>query len=101
LVDVLVDGDRVASEHIGRGTHRGPFVTPAGTIPPTGRTIELQIAELFGVRQGKIRYLHAYYDSATLMRQLGLLPRQGSPAERAATRAMAFGVKARGMLRRP
>ena len=33
LVNVFADGGRVASEHIGRGTHTGPFVTPAGTIP--------------------------------------------------------------------
>ena len=38
IVNLFGDGRRVASEHIGRGTHTGPFVTPAGVIPPTGRS---------------------------------------------------------------
>jgi steroid delta-isomerase-like uncharacterized protein len=93
LINMLVDGDRVATEHVGRGTHRGPFVTPAGTIPPTGRPMELRIAEMYRVRAGKIGYLRAYYDSTTIMRQLGLLPRQGSSADRLVTQAMGLGVK--------
>jgi predicted ester cyclase len=48
LVNVFAEGDRVASEHIGRGTHTGPFVTPAGRIPPTGRRVELRIGEFYG-----------------------------------------------------
>ncbi len=99
LTNVLVDGDRVATEHVGRGTHRGPFVTPAGPIPPTGRPVELRIAEMYQVRAGKIRYLRAYYDSATLMRQLGLLPRHGSSADRLVTRAMGLGVKVKRVFR--
>ena len=100
LINVLVDGDRVATEHVGRGTHRGPLVTPAGTIPPTGRPIELRIAEMYQVQAGKIRYLRAYYDSAALLRQLGLLPRQGSSGDRLVTRAMGVGVKAKQLLTR-
>lgn len=100
LIDVLVDGDRVATEHVGRGTHRGPFVTPAGTIPPTGRPIELRIAEMYQIRAGKIAYLRAYYDSTTLMRQLGLLPQQGSTADRLATQAMGLGVRVRRVFQR-
>jgi predicted ester cyclase len=42
IVNLFADGERVASEHIGRGTHTGPFVTRAGTIPPTGRRIEVR-----------------------------------------------------------
>ncbi|WP_281356135.1 ester cyclase [Arthrobacter mobilis] len=47
---------------------------PAGEIPPTGRHIELQIAEVYQFKDGKISLLRAYYDLATLMRQLGLGP---------------------------
>ena len=43
-------------------------------IPPTGRTIELHIAEIYQIRDGKIALLRAYYDGATLMRQLGVMP---------------------------
>lgn len=100
IVSVLADGPRVATEHIGRGTHNGRFVTPAGTIPATGRRVELRIAELYELRDGKITRLLAYYDSGTLLRQLGLLPRQGSPAERATTALMALRIKATRALRR-
>jgi hypothetical protein len=51
------------------------------------------------VHQGKITSLHAYYDSASLMRQLGLLPPQGSSAERGMTSLMALGIKAQQQVR--
>jgi steroid delta-isomerase-like uncharacterized protein len=95
IVNLISDGARVASEHIGRGTHTGPFVTPAGTIPPTQRAVELRIGEFYEMHEGKIAKLRAYYDSATMMRQLGLLPPAGSGVEKAMTAVMAAGVKAR------
>jgi hypothetical protein len=79
LVNVFAEGSRVAAEHVGRGMHSGPFVTASGTIPPTGRSVELSFAELFALRDGKITRLHAYYDSATMMRQLGLAHCQVPP----------------------
>jgi steroid delta-isomerase-like uncharacterized protein len=101
IVNAFAEGDRVATEHIGRGTHTGPFVTPAGTIPPTGRKIELRIGEVYELSEGKISRLHAYYDSSTMLRQLGLLPPQGSARERAMTALMGLGVNAKRALRRP
>ncbi|MCA1678924.1 MAG: ester cyclase [Actinobacteria bacterium] len=95
ILEFIATGTHAASEHIGRGTHTGPFVSPAGTIPPTGRNVELRIAEIYEVREGKIAKLHAYYDTATLMRQLGLLPRSGSAAERTMTALMGAGIKAK------
>jgi steroid delta-isomerase-like uncharacterized protein len=68
------EGGWVFTEHTGRGTHTGPLVGPSGTIPPTGRRGELPIGELFRVESGKIVLIHAYYDGATLMRQLGVFP---------------------------
>lgn len=100
IVNVLAEGARVASEHIGRGTHDGPFVTPAGTIPPTGRRVELRIGEFYELRDGRIARLSAYYDSATMLRQLGLMPAQGSTGERAMTELMGLGVKAARAVRR-
>jgi steroid delta-isomerase-like uncharacterized protein len=100
IINLFADGERVASEHVGRGTHDGRFVTPAGTIPPTGRQVELRIGEVYEVREGKITRLVAYYDSATMMRQLGLLPPSGSGAERAMTALMGAGVKVKRALAR-
>ena len=74
IVTTIVAGDWVATEHIGRFTHTGPLLTPAGEIAPTGRRVELQIAEIYQMKDRKIGLLRAYYDAATMMRQLGLVP---------------------------
>ena len=74
IFNTIVEDDWVATEHIGRFTHTGPLVTPGGEIPPTGRRVEIQIAEFYQMKDGKIRSLRAYYDAATMMRQLGLMP---------------------------
>jgi hypothetical protein len=60
----------------------------------------LRIAELYEVRAGKIARLYAYYDSATMMRQLGLLPPRGSARERTMTAFMSMGVKVKRALKR-
>ena len=70
---ITTQGDRVVTEHTGGGTHTGPLQTPAGTIPATGKTVQLRFAEVFEMRGGKIKTMRAYWDTATLMRQLGLM----------------------------
>lgn len=81
LTSLIVAADWAASEHVGTGTHTGPLVGPAGTLPPTGRAIELQIAEIYQLRDGKLSHLRAYYDSMTLLRQLGAVPAPGQPTQ--------------------
>ena len=46
-VFVVESGDWIATEHVGRGTHTGAWVTPDGEIPPSQRPIEIKFA---GVR---------------------------------------------------
>lgn len=64
-------GETVTVEYVGRGTQTGPLVTPQGTIPPTGRSVELPLCDVMTVRGGRIVSGRTYYDVATLMRQLG------------------------------
>jgi steroid delta-isomerase-like uncharacterized protein len=66
-------GEWVATEHVGKFTHTGPLLSPAGEVPPTGRRVELRFAEIYKVKEGKLTEMRAYYDSATMLRQLGLL----------------------------
>src|SRR4051794_37486470 len=73
LINVVAAGDWVAVEHHGGGTHNGPLLTPMGEVPPSGRKVELDFGDFFQFRDGEIVALHAYYDSATLLRQIGLL----------------------------
>jgi steroid delta-isomerase-like uncharacterized protein len=79
LDSITVEGDTVITEHTGGGTHTGPLNTPMGAIPPTGNTIRLQFAEVFEMRDGKIKVMRAYWDTGTLMRQLGLVPAAVAP----------------------
>jgi steroid delta-isomerase-like uncharacterized protein len=69
---VIAHGDRVAVEFTAQGTHRGPLVGPAGEIPATGRSVQLQLCEVLQLRDGKIVRGRSYYDSGTMLRQLGL-----------------------------
>ena len=71
---VIAHGDRVAVEFTAAGTHRGPLAGPAGEIPATGRAVRLQLCEVLQLRDGKIVRGRSYFDSATMLRQLGLQP---------------------------
>jgi steroid delta-isomerase-like uncharacterized protein len=70
VTSLVVEGDWVATEHTGRGTHTGPLPTPAGELPPSGRPIELRFGEFFELRGGKIARMRAYWDVGTLLRQV-------------------------------
>jgi steroid delta-isomerase-like uncharacterized protein len=72
VTSVVDAGECVATEHTGRGTHTGPLATPGGEIPATGRSVEIRFGEFFGLRDGKIAMLRAYYDTAGIMRRLGV-----------------------------
>lgn len=73
ILEQFEAGDKVATRVAWSGTHTGPLNTPAGAIPPTGKTIRLKFAEAFEMRDGKIKTMRAYWDTGTLMRQLGLI----------------------------
>lgn len=79
LRTVVAAGDWAASEHVGSFTHTGPLLSPSGSIPPTGRRVELQIAEIYRFRDGQLAQLRAYYDVATMLGQLGLMPAIATP----------------------
>lgn len=68
---VVTDND-IVSEFKARGTHTGPLMTPAGAIPPTGRSVDFTVCEVWSVKNGQIASIHNYQDAASLMRQLGL-----------------------------
>lgn len=72
--------DGVATELVARGAHTGPLAGPAGEIPPTGRSVELRVAEVWKVGDGKLTSLRNYQDTAALMQQLGVIPAP-EPAE--------------------
>lgn len=70
LTSSFVSGDRACVEYVMTGTHTGDL--PG--LPATGKRISLRMAEIWELRDGKIAKASSYYDAATMLRQLGMLP---------------------------
>jgi hypothetical protein len=65
---------------LGTGTHTRPLDPPG--LPATGSHIQGHVWEMFEFRDGQISRIVQAFDTAGFMRQLGVLPAQGSRAER-------------------
>lgn len=63
-------GKYVAEEYVIRGTHRGPL----WGIPPTGKFLEIPAMSMVELRDGKLKEDHFYFDAASVMRQMGIMP---------------------------
>ena len=74
VVSTVEAGDTIVTEGVYGGTHTGPLDSPQGTVPPTGRAIDLPFVDIFRVRDGKAVVHHLYFDQLTFMAQLGLMP---------------------------
>ncbi|HEX2111684.1 MAG TPA: ester cyclase [Gaiellaceae bacterium] len=70
----LESGSMIAGEGVLAGTHSGPFRTPRGDIPPSGRQFRLPYAFVRRVEGGTITSEHLYYDQMDFLQQLGALP---------------------------
>ncbi len=70
-------GDQVTVEHTGRGTHTGPLQSPGGDIPATGKSVTLQLCDVFTIESGKVKSMRSYFDSASLLTQIGVMPAAG------------------------
>jgi steroid delta-isomerase-like uncharacterized protein len=70
---VFVAGDWVGSEYVMSGTFVHSTI-PA--MPATGKTFSIRCASILQLRKGKISRETDYYNLATLLQQIGLMPRQ-------------------------
>ena len=73
VVNVITEGDWAVVEFVNRGTHTGPLRSSLGTFEPTGRKVEVRYCSVMRVKDGKVVEGRDYYDSATFLRQLGLM----------------------------
>lgn len=64
-------GDTVVTESVPEGTHWGPFRTPEGEIPPSGKRVASRICDVSRVQNGEIVSLHLYWDNLEFMQALG------------------------------
>jgi steroid delta-isomerase-like uncharacterized protein len=75
---VIESGDHVVVEFTGRGTHTGTLATSMGDFPATGRSATLQFCDVLEFKNGKVRSQKSYFDSGSLMAQLGLTAGQSA-----------------------
>ena len=63
------------------GTHTGTLVTSMGDIPATGRSMTLQLCDVTEFQNGKVRRQRTYFDTGSMMAQLGLTAGQAASAQ--------------------
>ena len=79
---VLESGNYVVVEFTGRGTHTGTLRTSMGEIPATGRSLTLQLCDVMEFKDGKVQSQKSYFDTGSMMAQLGLTSGQTASQQR-------------------
>ena len=92
---VTTSGGVVAVEWSRRGTFTGE---PWQGLPANGRTFDTRGAAFVEVSGSRVTRVTIYSDQATLARDLGVLPAEGSGAERLALAMFRARVKSRRIL---
>lgn len=93
---LLEQGDDVFVRWHLTGTHGG---APFQGIVPSGRRVAIDGVDHFVVRDGRIASNFVVYDQMQFARQIGLLPADGTPADRAAKAAFNARTRLLGRLR--
>ncbi len=82
-------GDKVAVEVELKGTNTGPIEGPFGTFPPSNRSGTLKVAVFYTVRNGRILEVHQYFDTLTILGNVGIAPPIGKAVQPPASAASA------------
>lgn len=70
LQDFVAEGEKVLVRLTIHAVHSGPF----GTLPATGRRIDVPVLDLFHISDGRLIEHWALLDNLGMLRQLGALP---------------------------
>lgn len=97
IEQVIADSTAVAVRWGASGTFDGG---PFQGIQPSGRRVEIRGVDVFEVDGEHIVRNTVYYDGAAFARQIGMLPREGSIADRAALRLFNARVRLRRLFTR-
>jgi carboxymethylenebutenolidase len=78
-VSRTIGDDRLVDEMVFRFTHAVdmPWMLPG--VAPTGKRVEIPLVVVVHFRDGKLAHEHIYWDQASVLVQLGLLPAAGLP----------------------
>lgn len=63
-------GDSVFIEGRFKGTQTADLITPHGTIPASGRRLDMPLADYFRVQSGRIVEHRVYWDQGVILAQL-------------------------------
>ena len=79
IVDQIETSDRLVIAFLMRGRHIGPYASPLGTIPPTGREIEVRTIDVLTVEDGLVSAISVVADALGLLAQLDAITLTGQP----------------------
>jgi steroid delta-isomerase-like uncharacterized protein len=71
----VASGNTAALEVTWKGTHTGPLETAEGTIPASGKSQETPAAFFLTFEGDKVKESRHYFDSMTLLKQIGAQPK--------------------------
>lgn len=76
VTNAFAAGDQVALQLTWTGTQKGDLVSPAGTIPATGKQVNIPACQVITLRDGKVARTDHYFDLTTMLTQLGAFSTQ-------------------------
>jgi carboxymethylenebutenolidase len=84
-VSRTIGEDQLVDEMIFSFTHTQemPWMLPG--IPPTNKRVEVPLVAIVGFREGKLAHERIYWDQASVLKQIGLLPDARLPVRGAET----------------
>ena len=78
-VSRIVGSDHVVEESVLRFTHSVEIDWMLPGVPPTGRRVEVAVCSVVKMEGERVAHEHIYWDQASVLVQLGLLPEEGLP----------------------
>lgn len=98
VLDIVADDRRAVVQWHASGTFTG---SPFQGVHATGRPVDLRGCDvMLKFEDGLLKENTIYYDGLGFARQIGMLPREGSSADKAMTAAFNAGTDVRARLRR-
>ena len=92
----IVRGDSAAEKWTIRGTHRGALFG----LPATGRPIEINGVSFLQMRDGKFVRDDFYFDTGSVLRQVGLMPSLAKTESRVGRAVLWVAVRSANLFRR-
>ena len=74
ITNVFASDNNVCLEITWEGTHTGPLVGPAGTIPASNKRTKVAAVQVVTVEGGKVKLTRHYFDLMSLLQQIGAVP---------------------------